>query len=652
MQQRRSIQGGAARPARAAIMPVIVSVLLVTALVAANAFSGNRILQVQSLGAGAPEVYTSTSSFAAGDNITVDDAAIRTQGGEEDHVRRVVKEFSNDREFSIVGLTWTGERDVAAYVRSQKADGTWSEWFEMDPADPQAGSDKFGTEPIYVGRTKRIQVSTGNVDLLEGGRAVSDAPTTANDIEAVFLDGGTGTVQGGIQPVADSYTRGMPEVVTRAQWGAGRSSTPYYSEPTTAATVHHTAGSNNYSEAEAPGIVRGIWNYHTNNLGWGDIGYHALVDKYGNIYEGRAGGMDRGPQGAHVGSFNQNTWGVSMLGDYQTAEPTSAALRAMGEIIGWKAAVAGFDPTGSSYHVAEGNFRGSKYAAGQGAMFSNINAHRDFHYNTCPGDNLYSKLPVIRATAATKYRSLGGSRSGLGSILDRLSGNDSTSTTATTTATATATDAAPADPNSRATGTAPTSTPAPTRQGSPSNGTPDGTLAALSSGDPNAIATVAGTAIGLVLLFLAAQDKLPTVSTAGDTQVFEGLTLAQAAGLAKQISPAVAPTLNAFGSSDAAQVWTALEPTLGKLVAGVGGPTGPAVALYSNGIGARNNEGEIIALVGKIAEAWLQQGLDAGPLGMPVTQQFNPTADTVRVDFEGGFITYNPSANTVDINTN
>ena len=406
--------------------------------------------------------------------------------------------------------------------------------------------------------------------------------------------------------------------------------------------MHHTAGSNNYSEAEAPGIVRGIWNYHANNLGWGDIGYHALVDKYGNIYEGRAGGMDRGPQGAHVGSFNQNTWGVSMLGDYQQAEPTPAALRAMGEIIGWKAAVAGFDPTGSSYHYAEGNFRGSKYAAGQGAMFNNINAHRDFHYNTCPGDNLYSKLPVIRATAATKYRSLGGGRSGIGSVLDRLGSNNNTTTPATTT------DAAPANPNPRGTETAPT----PKHEGSPSNGTPDGTLAALSSGDPNTIATVAGTAIGLVLLFLAAQDQLPTVSNDGDTQVFEGLTLAQAANLAKQISPAVAPTLNAFGSSEAAQVWTTLEPTLGKLVAGVGGPTGPAVALYSNGIGARNNEGEIIALVGKIAEAWLQQGLDAGPLGMPVTQQFNPTADTVRVDFEGGFITYNPSTNAVDINAN
>ena len=115
MQQRRSIQGGAARPARAAIMPVIVSILLIIALVAANALSGNRILPVQSLSADAPEVYTTSESFASGANVTVDDAAIRTQGG-EDQVRRVVKEFTNDREFSLVGLTWTGDRDVAAMI--------------------------------------------------------------------------------------------------------------------------------------------------------------------------------------------------------------------------------------------------------------------------------------------------------------------------------------------------------------------------------------------------------------------------------------------------------------------------------------------------------------------------------------------------------
>nr|WP_231699242.1 N-acetylmuramoyl-L-alanine amidase [Corynebacterium lujinxingii] len=404
----------------------------------------------------------------------------------------------------------------------------------------------------------------------------------------------------------------MPKVITRAQWGAGRSSSPYYAEPTTAATVHHTAGSNDYSEAQAPGIVRGIWNYHAQTMGWGDIGYHALVDKYGNIYEGHAGGMDRGPQGAHVGSFNQNTWGVSMLGNYQEAQPTTEALRAMGEIIGWKAAVAGFDPMGSSYHYAEGNFRDSKYSAGQGALFNNINAHRDFHYNTCPGDNLYSKLPAIRATAAAKYRTLrAGNRTGLGD------------SAVTTTAQSPAGNNAPA--------------------------TQDNTLSGLSSGDPVAIATAAGSIIGAVLLLLAARDMLPGVSEREGVEVFQGLTLAQAGELARKIGPAIGPALDAFGAHEAAAVWTSLEPTLGKLVAGVGGPTGPAIALYSNGVGVRDDKGEIYALVGKIAEAWLQQGLDAGPLGMPVSRQYNPSADVVRVDFQGGYITYNPSTNAVDI---
>ena len=40
-------------------------------------------------------------------------------------------------------------------------------------------------------------------------------------------------------------------------------------------------------------------------------------------------------------------------------------IAAMGEIIGWKAAVAGFDPMGKSFHTADFNFQGSRYAAGQ-----------------------------------------------------------------------------------------------------------------------------------------------------------------------------------------------------------------------------------------------------------------------------------------------
>ena len=83
-----------------------------------------------------------------------------------------------------------------------------------------------------------------------------------------------------------------------------------------AAVVHHTAGSNDYAPQDSAGIVRSIYEYHTRTLGWCDIAYNALVDKYGQVFEGRAGGMDKPVEGSHTGGFNRNTWGVAMIGDF------------------------------------------------------------------------------------------------------------------------------------------------------------------------------------------------------------------------------------------------------------------------------------------------------------------------------------------------
>ena len=99
----------------------------------------------------------------------------------------------------------------------------------------------------------------------------------------------------------------QPRAVGRRRGDAVREHV--YDNGVRAGVVHHTAGSNDYAPQDSAGIVRSIYEYHTRTLGWCDIAYNALVDKYGQVFEGRAGGMDRPVEGSHTGGFNQQHLG-------------------------------------------------------------------------------------------------------------------------------------------------------------------------------------------------------------------------------------------------------------------------------------------------------------------------------------------------------
>ena len=61
-------------------------------------------------------------------------------------------------------------------------------------------------------------------------------------------------------------------------------------------------------------MVRAIYYYHAVTLGWGDLGYHYLIDNQGNLYQGRYGTEVNGlvVKGAHALGYNKNTMGVSI----------------------------------------------------------------------------------------------------------------------------------------------------------------------------------------------------------------------------------------------------------------------------------------------------------------------------------------------------
>ncbi|QHE66965.1 N-acetylmuramoyl-L-alanine amidase [Rhodococcus sp. WAY2] len=367
----------------------------------------------------------------------------------------IVKEITRDTPFSMVALTSETVASAESKVRALRADGTWGDWFSPDMIDTRrtdstASNGTVATEPVYVGLTKAIQILTPTSAPASAAEPVpapvapqpapappaaaapagaaplgytpasvdrplrqQPAQTGADDVTAVLIEPGSGPGDGALSDIAAPIGGSGPKVITRSQWGADESircDEPTYDDFIGGATVHHTAGANDYSKAESAEIVRAIYAYHAQTLGWCDVGYNVLVDKYGQIFEGRAGGLDRPVQGAHAGGFNENTMGIAMMGDFSSEDPPQATIDSVGKFLGWKLAKAGLDPLGQTTMYSEGT-EFTPYAQGEAVDLPVIFAHRDVGNTSCPGDAGYSHMDEIRQIAAANTGSGGDSAS-------------------------------------------------------------------------------------------------------------------------------------------------------------------------------------------------------------------------------------------------
>ncbi|MFJ3103256.1 N-acetylmuramoyl-L-alanine amidase [Streptomyces sp. NPDC086835] len=351
---------------------------------------------------------------AAGSGVWTDWQQVETHNSE--HAADPGTAESESR--SVRGSTaplWVGASD-GVEVRVRAEDGTSSGLPEgmrlelVDPGEdpaatatapdtdtaPEPDTDiapEPDTDPIAAGPDAEPTAGRSPVGELEIP-ALNQADTESE--AAAAGDMLAGDLAAGAKP----YIGPRPRIVTRKGWGADeswREKKFVYTGSVKAAFVHHSATGNNYTCKQAPSVIRSIYRYHVKSSGWRDIGYNFAVDKCGNIYEGRAGGVAKPVLGAHTLGFNTNSTGIAVLGTYSSSNPPQAAVTAVAKLTAWKLGLHGINPKGKVTLTSAGS---GKYAKGVKVKLNAISGHRDGYVTDCPGSRLYSKLGTARTASA------------------------------------------------------------------------------------------------------------------------------------------------------------------------------------------------------------------------------------------------------------
>jgi hypothetical protein len=196
------------------------------------------------------------------------------------------------------------------------------------------------------------------------------------------------------------------EIKPRSAWGARAVTGVGSVSKLKLGVIHHTAGTNNYTAAQVPGILRGIQAYHIDSRGWTDAGYNFAVDKFGGVWEMRADSIAKNAIGAHAIGFNTGSVGVAILGDYISNQAPTVAVEGAAKVFGWKLALSGVAPQSTvSFTAGSGS---NLFAQGTVANLSAIVGHKQTSSTTCPG-RIMEQLAVMRQRAAVwANQSVGG----------------------------------------------------------------------------------------------------------------------------------------------------------------------------------------------------------------------------------------------------
>lgn len=290
--------------------------------------------------------------------------------------------------FVMVGFT--GLTDAGRVRFRTHGRAGWSDWVRAERLPGSRAS-----EPVWTGRSDAIRVRAAGV-------------TTG--LRVVLLAAEPAAISAGAHrfspsPPGSTRRAARPRLRTRRDWGADprwRSGRPRYNRTVKQVHIHHTASPNGYRRRDVAPMIRSFYRYHTRYLGWSDIGYNFLVDRFGRAWVGRAGGAAKPVRGAHTLGFNHNSVGIAVIGNFQAkARPRRVVLKSLARVIAWKLDKYHRHPRRWTWVWSEGSDR---FRRGRRVHLPVIDGHRDTNFTSCPGWRVYRRLPKIREFAQRRIR--------------------------------------------------------------------------------------------------------------------------------------------------------------------------------------------------------------------------------------------------------
>jgi len=248
-------------------------------------------------------------------------------------------------------------------------------WEKLDDLENWIG--RYGsTASAYERNEARLALADGREEFVRQDQGMVSSAVLGmrraraqDDYNVVLSDGGASSAQraraqhgiarlggaysGAAQPAASAKVlRSSLAIIPRSTWGAAPENPSYMSPhvaPWNRITVHHTAmplavsANQNTRAAE----LRVIQRAHLNKPeGWGDIGYHFLIDPEGRIYEGRRLNW----RGAHVKGMNDHNLGVCLMGNFDQMRPTAAAIASLQRLLDELSRVNGIPHNAVTWH--------------------------------------------------------------------------------------------------------------------------------------------------------------------------------------------------------------------------------------------------------------------------------------------------------------